>query len=67
VYSRSGITWTQQAYVKASNTGAGDNFGSSVALSSDGNALMVGAIDEDGSATGIGGMSNELAADAGAA
>jgi len=66
VYSRSGIAWTQQAYVKASNTGAGDNFGSSVALSSDGNALMVGAMNEDGSATGIGGTLNELAADAGA-
>jgi hypothetical protein len=66
VFSRSGTTWTQQAYVKASNTGAGDNFGGSVALSSDGNALMVGAINEDGSATGIGGTSNELAAASGA-
>ncbi len=66
VFSRSGTTWTQQAYVKASNTGAGDNFGGSVALSSNGNALMVGAINEDGSATGIGGTSNELAAASGA-
>jgi hypothetical protein len=66
VFTRSGVTWTQQAYVKASNTGAGDNFGSSVALSGDGNALMVGAINEDGGATGIGGTSNEAAAEAGA-
>lgn len=67
VFTRSVTTWTQQAYVKASNTGGGDNFGGSVALSGDGNALMVGAINEDSSATGIGGTSNELAADAGAA
>jgi hypothetical protein len=66
VYSRTGTVWAPQAYVKASNTGSDDRFGSSVALSSDGNALMVGAMNEDGSATGIGGTSNELAADAGA-
>ena len=33
VFTRSVATWSQQAYVKASNTGAADNFGSSVALS----------------------------------
>ncbi|TMG76709.1 MAG: hypothetical protein E6H75_07805, partial [Betaproteobacteria bacterium] len=33
VYIRSGTTWTQQAYIKASNPGAGDQFGFSVALS----------------------------------
>ncbi len=66
VYTRSGVTWSQQAYVKASNTQAGDRFGGSVALSGDGNALMVGAINEDGSNTGIGSPSNELALDAGA-
>jgi len=41
--------------VKASNTGFGDNFGTSVALSSDGNALAVGAPFEGSAATGIGG------------
>jgi len=35
VFTR-GATWTQQAYVKASNTGADDQFGTSVALSPDG-------------------------------
>jgi len=43
VFTRSGTTWTQQAYVKASNTGTGDNFGTSLALSTDGNTLAVGA------------------------
>ena len=33
VYVRQGNSWTQQAYVKASNPGQNDHFGSSVALS----------------------------------
>ena len=67
VYARPAGAWSQQAYVKASNTGASDEFGTSVALSDDGNTLAVGAPFEAGSGTGIGGMSNELAANAGAA
>jgi hypothetical protein len=47
--------WTQQAYVKASNTASGDGFGSSISLSGDGNTLAVGAFGEDSIATGIGG------------
>ncbi|HWO23288.1 MAG TPA: DUF4215 domain-containing protein [Kofleriaceae bacterium] len=54
VFTRSGSTWSQQAYVKASNTGAGDGFGSSVALSADGSTLAVGADWEASAATGIG-------------
>ncbi len=53
VFTRSGTTWTQQAYIKASNTAADDFFGFSVALS--GNALAIGAISEDSNATGING------------
>ncbi len=45
--------WSQQAYVKASNTDAEDHFGHSVVLSSDGNTLAVGAANEDSSSTGI--------------
>ena len=55
VYTRSSGIWSQQAYVKASNTGAVDFFGYSLALSSDGNTLAVGAYEEDGAATGING------------
>jgi hypothetical protein len=47
--------WSQQAYIKASNTGVGDHFGGSVALSGDGSTLAVGARHENSSATGIGG------------
>ena len=61
VFSRSGDTWVQQAYIKASNTGEagigdqlgdGDQFGFGLALSTDGNTLAVGAISEDSAATG---------------
>ena len=67
VYTRVAGTWSQQAYVKASNAGAGDNFGKSVALSSDGNALAVGAPFEASDSTGINSAPDESAAEAGAA
>jgi len=65
VFTRTGASWTQQAYLKASNTGADDEFGSSVAL--DGDTLAVGAALEDSNATGVGGdETNNGAADSGA-
>ncbi|PKF79972.1 hypothetical protein CW749_09755 [Vibrio sp. vnigr-6D03] len=45
--------WTQQAYIKASNTGTNDGFGRFLSLSSDGKTLAVGALHEDSLATGI--------------
>ncbi|MBK7537519.1 MAG: integrin [Myxococcales bacterium] len=68
VYLRSGATWRQQAYVKASNTGPADAFGASVGLSADGLALTVGATGEDGAAAGTNGdQTSNTAAEAGAA
>ena len=59
--------WSQQAYVKASNAGAGDMFGNSVALSGDGSALAVSASSEQSSATGLeGSQPDNSATDAGA-
>ena len=56
---------TLEAYVKASNTGSGDFFGSSVALSGD--TLVVGAPGESSNATGINGnQSNNSVSDSGA-
>ena len=52
LYSRSGDSWAQQAYLKSSNPGAGDLFGYSVALSADGGVLAATAYDEDGSLAG---------------
>lgn len=51
-------------YVKASNTDRMDEFGSSVALSGDGNTLAVGAVWESSSATGINGNQAENSASA---
>ena len=53
VFTRTGTSWSQQAYVKASNTGANDGFGSALALSGD--TLVVGAPGEASSAGGIDG------------
>ena len=77
VFTRSGDSWSQQAYLKASNTGRradesdlladGDQFGFSIAVSGDGNTIAVGATTEDSAATGINGdASNDAAQSAGA-
>ncbi len=68
VFTRSGVTWSQQAYVKASNTEPDDRFGISIALSGDGNTLAVVAVEEDSNATGVdGNQSDNSAAVSGAA
>ena len=61
--------WIQDAYIKASNAGSGDNFGSSVAV--DGDIIVVGAINEDSGETTIyntdgSASTNESASNAGA-
>jgi len=55
VFRADGMTWSQEAYIKASNTDRGDNFGSSIALSADGDILAIGANREDSIATGVNG------------
>ena len=68
VFTRTGTTWAQQAYIKASNADASDQFGWSLALSNDGNTLGVGAQGEGSAATSINGnQEDNSAADAGAA
>ena len=66
-FSTGTSTWSQQAYIKASNTGANDYFGASVSISGDGNTLVVGARGEDGSAIGVEGNNNSVIGDSGAA
>jgi hypothetical protein len=53
VFTHTNGEWSQQAYIKASNTQAGDEFGESVAISGD--VLAVGAPKEGSCATGIDG------------
>jgi hypothetical protein len=69
VFTRQGAVWSQQVYLKASNTGAGDSLGcNGIALSGDGNTLAAGAFLEDGDAIGINGnAANDAAQDSGAA
>jgi hypothetical protein len=68
VFTRSGAAWSQQAYVKASNAGASDDFGQAVALSGDGSILAVGALAEASAATGFNGnQADNSATSAGAA
>jgi hypothetical protein len=55
LFARSATGWVQQAYIKASNTDAFDEFGSSTALSRDGRTVAVGARFEDGAARGVNG------------
>jgi trimeric autotransporter adhesin len=54
LFRRHGTAWNQQAYIKALNTDAGDQFGASLALAADGNTLAVGAPFEDGAGRGLG-------------
>ena len=68
VYRLTGGGWTQQAYIKATNTSSSAKFGGSLALSRDGNRLVVSAYAESSSAKGIGGdQSNNSMSFAGAA
>ena len=53
VFTRIGTQWSQQAYIKPSNGEPQDSFGVHVALSGDGNTLVVGSLDEDCPATGV--------------
>ena len=59
LFTRSGDTWAQEAYIKGSNTEIFDEFGSSVSISADGSLLAVGTFYEDSAATGVEGDQND--------
>jgi hypothetical protein len=66
VFTRTAGIWSQQAYLKASNTGTADLFGCSVSISGD--TIVVGASGEDSNATGVNGdQTNNSAGWSGAA
>ena len=65
VFARNSGVWSQQAYLKASNTDISDIFGSSVAI--DGDTAVVGANLEKGDAASTASSPNNNATDAGAA
>ena len=68
IYRRNGVTWSQEAYVKASNAGGNDFFGYSVSI--DGETLAVGAPGEDSNqntvTNGPGSSTNNLSSNTGA-
>jgi trimeric autotransporter adhesin len=51
VFVRADDSWPQQSYLKPDRVFAGDNFGSSVAISGD--RVVIGAIGDDSGATGV--------------
>ena len=51
VYKRTGTNWSQEAFLKASNSDAGDYFGTCVSAS--GNTIVVGAYSESSNQTSI--------------
>ncbi|MFZ4575277.1 MAG: hypothetical protein ACOYN0_12815 [Phycisphaerales bacterium] len=61
VYAEDASGWGFQVMLKASNTGAGDRFGSSVAIS--GETIVVGAPYEDGGSAGINGVDQDDSVD----
>ena len=53
VYAATDDGWSLESFVKASNTGLNDQFGSPVAISDDGSTLAVSAVFEDGGGAGV--------------
>ncbi len=61
LFSRMGANWTQEAYIKASNVGAGDYFGEPVAVSGD--TIAIGAWNEANAQNIISNTSSPVSAD----
>lgn len=69
IFARNGAGWDVQSYIKASNPGEDDLFGTSLALSENGNGLAIGAPGESSDATSTfatGVSQNDLSAGSGA-
>ena len=60
VFTRGDGTWSQEVYVKASNTSEFNEFGVSVSLSANGETLAVGARFESGVSTGFNGDQTQV-------
>lgn len=63
VFTRTGVSWSEQALLKSFNVGTDDSFGNAVSI--DGETILVGAIFEDGD--GINGVDNNATENSGAA
>jgi len=68
IFEREAAAWQQLSYVKSPNTDAGDRFGQWLSLDASGDALVVGAPNEQSDASGLSGsLSNNTANKSGAA
>ncbi len=59
LFVRDASGWQEQAYLKASNAGEGDAFGSVIAMSADGSTLAIGAPYEASNTTGVNGNEDD--------
>lgn len=66
VFQRQSLGWRQQAYLKAPNSGNGDQFGRALALSADAQTLVIGAPGESSSTGGWNPVQNNASALSGA-
>lgn len=66
LFEGSGSEWEQTAYIKASNTNEGDEFGFRVVLSADGTRLFVGAALEDSASPSVHAAQADSSTDSGA-
>ncbi|CAH1542500.1 Integrin alpha beta-propellor repeat protein [Vibrio owensii] len=67
VFIHNGTTWTQDSYLKASNSDSKDQFGHSVDVNSDGTVMAIGAFNEASDSEINGNESDNSASGAGAA
>jgi len=59
IFVKNADVWTQEAFIKASNTDSGDFFGWSISLNDEGNKLAVGSFREDSGDATINGNQND--------
>jgi hypothetical protein len=64
LFKRTAGVWAQTAYIKASNTGGSDTFGTVAQIYN--GKILIGATDEDGSGTGLNPADNNSASGTGA-
>lgn len=62
VFTRSGTTWSQQAYLRPSTITLGGQFGGDVSLSQDGDTLAIGSYRESSNAKGVNGDQGDTSA-----
>jgi hypothetical protein len=63
LFTRTGSTWAQQAYIKSAQNESFDEFGNSATISRDGRTFAIGARGEDGGQGGVNGNASDNSVD----